>query len=667
MSSNPNETFYDYIFAGFGASASLLLLEMDRRNLLNNSKVLIIDPDPKKKNDKTFCFWAEQEEAIIADLHPLISHSWSEAVTGNQIISELNPYQYHHIQSIELYRRAQDILTKNGCSHLNSAVDQIRKDDKGSFICAAGKILRAGRIFDSRPPDYEKPSEKEVHIHQSFIGWVVETENPVIEESIIHLMDFEVEQDGGTQFVYFLPFSKDTALVEITRFGSDIIHEEAAQKHLESYLQKNFGNFTIKSVEKGCIPMSNAKILGEELPGISLLGSRNYAVKPSTGYAFKNMYRQAGAIANCLETSDEKGLDALNNSHVKSNRGRFAFYDALLLMILKYHPEYGKPIFKKLFSNTRFHHILQFLDEKSNLWEELIMFSRLPLKPFMQALFRRTVAESWLRPVIITLITLILITLGFQSKVQTVSGYALLLCGMFLVGIPHGAVDHLLESGMWDQKKRIGFITQYLLQAAAMAAIWFVAPNPALLFFLVFSAWHFGQADGNLWDLPSVASTLWGASILFYILGTHQYETNLILSSLSYLNLPFECPVTALLPWLFYAFLKRNIHFGLTILWLSLSSMLPLMLAFGLYFIGQHSFTSWTQICRHLNMRDEKVWLHALPFHLGGWLLMAAFLLLWPVHDSDVTMNRWAVFFIFIACISLPHTISMKVVYTKKS
>jgi hypothetical protein len=108
-------------------------------------------------------------------------------------------------------------------------------------------------------------------------------------------------------------------------------------------------------------------------------------------------------------------------------------------------------------------------------------------------------------------------------------------------------------------------------------------------------------------------------------------------------------------------------HFGLTVLWLILSSQLPLMLSFGLYFIGQHSFTSWAQICRHLNLSHKKVWLHALPFHLGGWLLLAGFLLLWPVHHSEIAMNRWAVFFIFIACISLPHTISMKVVYSKKS
>jgi len=117
----------------------------------------------------------------------------------------------------------------------------------------------------------------------------------------------------------------------------------------------------------------------------------------------------------------------------------------------------------------------------------------------------------------------------------------------------------------------------------------------------------------------------------------------------------------------FYALLTRNIHFALTVLWMSLSSFLPLILAFGLFFIGQHSFTSWVQICRHLNMSQKKVWLQSLPFHLAAWLFMAAFLLLWPLNNSEVTMNRWAVFFIFIASISLPHTILMKTVYAKKS
>ena len=658
---------YDYIFAGFGASASLLLLEMQRKNLLDNANVLILEPDNKKINDKTFCFWATEDDPIVSDLGFLVSHSWSHAITGTHKKAVLKPYRYYHIPSIQLYSCAGKTLEKNkGCVRLNQPVREIGDDESGLFVISGEQKFRAGRVFDSRPPVFIKPAEKETHILQSFIGWVIRTEAPSIDANTINFMDFEVEQNGGTQFVYTLPYSIDSALVELTRFGSDEINETEAKTQLEAYILKRFGAFSINSVEKGCIPMSNAKINTIDLPGLSHLGARNYALKPSTGYAFKNMYRQAAEIANSLAGSNKKSPEKLNNSHAKITGSRFAFYDALLLWILNNNPESGRLIFTKLFHHTSLSKVLQFLDERSSIITEFRMFSRLPLKPFFRALLQRT-DSGLLRPIILVITVLVLIAQGHGSPLQFYSGYFLFISGMFLVGIPHGAVDHLLETGKWNNPHAAGFIIRYLLQAAAMALVWLFAPGLALFIFLVYSAWHFGQADGQLLGFSTGLSILWGSSVLMYILGTHNLETNAILKFLSSFRIPFECPATALIPWLIFAFLRRNYALAITVIWLSLSSQLPLIFAFGIYFIGQHSCTSWQQICRYLNLSNKRVWLHALPFHLSAWLLMAGFLVLWPVNQEATVFNRWAIFFIFIACISLPHAISMKKVYSLKT
>jgi len=664
--SESSEIQFDYIFAGFGASASLLLLEMNRRKLLNHAKVLIVEPESKEINDKTFCFWASENDPIVSDLELLISHSWSEASVANQKKTVLKPYCYYHIPSIHLYNHAGKIIEQHGCTRLNQFVNEIGNDESGTFVCVGEKKLRAERVFDSRPPVFNKPAGNETHILQSFIGWLIQTENPAIEEHSINFMDFDVEQDGGTQFVYMLPYSSNTALVELTRFGSDKISEEEGGKILEKYILKRYGPFSINSVEKGCIPMSNAEIIPQDLTGISLLGARNYSVKPSTGYAFKNMYRQAADIANSLVQSNEKTLDKLNNTHKKNSSGRFAFYDSLLLWILKNKPESGKFIFTKLFHNTRLGQVLQFLDERSNLLTEIRMFSGLPLKPFLRALFHQT-DPGLIRPFILLITAMLLIAMGCGSSLQLFSGYFLFLSGMFLVGIPHGAVDHLLETGKWNNPLAAGFIIRYLLQAAVMAMVWYFTPDLALIIFLAYSAWHFGQADGHLWGFSKGTSLLWGSSVLLYILGTHSSETNGILKFLGSLHVPFECPAMVLLPWLIYAIFRGKHAFAITITWLSISSQLPLIFAFGLYFIGQHSSTSWMQICRHLQLTQKRVWLHALPFHISAWLLMSLFFFTWPVMDSSSVSNQWAVFFIFIACISFPHTLAMKIVYARKS
>ena len=660
-----SEMRYDYIFAGFGASASLLLLEMNRRNLLKGAKVLIIDPDNKEKNDKTFCFWATEDEQIVSSLKPMITHFWSEARAGAQDKQVLNPYRYHHIPGINLYRHAREVLEENQCFRLNLPVNQIGEDESGLVVFAGDYSFRSGRVFDSRPPVFREPGSREIHIHQSFIGWVIQTEKPLLDPRTMHFMDFQVEQNGGTQFVYLLPFSSNSALVELTRFGSDLILEDEGRNQLNSYIQERFGAFRIKSVEKGCIPMSNARICTQNFPGLSLLGARNHAVKPSTGYAFKNMYSQASEIAASLASRDFQKLDALNSPQKTSSRSRFAFYDALLLRILKEHPENGKAIFLKLFRHNRLNQILRFLDENSGLGAEIIMFSKLPIIPFVRALFHYQGVQI-VRPIILMLLVLMLTGLGFNPELQTISGYTLLTAGMILVGIPHGAVDHLLESNRWNQHKSGSFIFTYLFQAAVMALLWLLAPVLALLIFVAYSSFHFGEADGKHWGFSVKTATLWGTSVLIYILGTHGAETNSILNLLSNFRLPFEIPVAGLFPWFVYAIFRKNIPFMLTIVWLTISSFLPLIFAFGIYFIGQHSCSSWVHICSHLSLSSKKVWLKAMPFHLAAWVLMALFFLFWP-QESVTEANQLAVFFVFIACISLPHAISMHSVYAKKT
>ena len=154
----------------------------------------------------------------------------------------------------------------------------------------------------------------------------------------------------------------------------------------------------------------------------------------------------------------------------------------------------------------------------------------------------------------------------------------------------------------------------------------------------------------------------------FYIVGTHLQETNTITSIIGNLSMPIACPIWAIIPWLIWSFVRKQISFSFTLIWLLLSSQLPLLFAFGLYFIGQHSITSWKHISAHLALSNRKIWLQSLPFHAGAWLILILFIYFYPaVKDFSLQDSRqWGIFFIFIACISLPHVISMQGLYSKR-
>ncbi len=67
-----------------------------------------------------------------------------------------------------------------------------------------------------------------------------------------------------------------------------------------------------------------------------------------------------------------------------------------------------------------------------------------------------------------------------------------------VLGIPHGAVDHLVVEridGAHDRGSRVRFVVAYVLAMAAVGLVWLALPPLALVIFLALSVHHFGQSD----------------------------------------------------------------------------------------------------------------------------------------------------------------------------
>ena len=66
---------YDYIICGGGAAGLSLASGLSLDNSLSAKKILIIDPEyPKKNNDRTWCFWENNDSNIWEDL---TFHNWN--------------------------------------------------------------------------------------------------------------------------------------------------------------------------------------------------------------------------------------------------------------------------------------------------------------------------------------------------------------------------------------------------------------------------------------------------------------------------------------------------------------------------------------------------------------------------------------------------------------
>ena len=94
--------------------------------------------------------------------------------------------------------------------------------------------------------------------------------------------------------------------------------------------------------------------------------------------------------------------------------------------------------------------------------------------------------------------------------------FVVLMIGVALTGIPHGAVDHVVAADLYglssswsDQAKFYGV---YLALMTAYGVLWLITPVVSLAVFLGLTVYHFGQADLAYWNVPAPGHLLLYAS-----------------------------------------------------------------------------------------------------------------------------------------------------------
>lgn len=671
--SETHKNQFDFLFLGMGAANSLVLIKLFEAGLLSGKKLAYIDPKPHLEgsysNDKTFCFWATESELEFMGIGHLVSASWGKLeVIGNK--KSISPYRYYHIRSEDLFRFTGEVIERLNVVRIS---DSVKSMDTScyphSVACNGGDIIWAKEVFDSRPPEFEELKAHQTHLNQSFYGWIVETEEEIFDQEVFTMMDFNVPQLNSTQFMYVLPFNGNTALVELTRFGVEVLKKDDSTPILEEYITDRFGAVKIIHQEQGVIPMSTAT-LPQSYLGRHVLrtGGRAGRIKPSTGYAFKEMVFDAARIAQNGSKNYFWGF------HRKSGhqKGRFAFYDRLLLKVLEKFPFKGTQIFTRLFSRVEAPKILRFLEEKTRFNQEISILMSLPKRPFIEAAvddIKSRLLEGSKQNVSL-LISILIGVLYFVG--QEIAAQVLLMIGLVLVGIPHGALDHVLESRGKKRDFSFAFFAKYLGLMGLMLGIWQLYAPLGLLLFLLYSAWHFGESDFKEMGLKgSMSSFIWGIGLLTATLVTHLDELNLFLPhfNLNVLQIPdvfyglnqIEIGLTILgfIIWIFsyanpvYAGLRKVLYI------LIIGCFLPLLVAFGLYFIGHHSVNGWRHLRKGLSYTNADLWRTAWPFSLGAFAIIGVFLM---VSDPGVTAY-WAQFFVFLSCVSFPHVWQMKKFY----
>jgi lycopene beta-cyclase len=378
---------FDYIIAGAGASGlSLLwqLLHSDDESI-RSSSILLADRTLKPTSDKTWCFWDDSR----IPFPDLIHHTWHTlevSAKESTFTEELDKYRYHCIRSIDFSEKLLDLArNRPNVTLLETDIHGFKPDGDSAIMETGNGGYRAKWIFQSalKPPGYFR-SKSDITLMQHFLGWEIEMKSPVFDPGKAVLMDFDVPQGNGVSFIYLLPYSETTALIEYTLFSPTIISDEEYEAGLRFYLHEKMkldpDQYTITRTEKGVIPMEDQRYPPLFCERVVNTGTMGGLTKPSTGYTFTRIQRQVRHIVKDLERGNEP-------VHSGESDYRFRVYDMMLLWLLREHPDTSINIFRELFRRNRFDRIFTFLEEDTSFPQELKIFSSLPYMPFFRSIW----------------------------------------------------------------------------------------------------------------------------------------------------------------------------------------------------------------------------------------------------------------------------------------
>ncbi|KIA97726.1 lycopene cyclase [Flavobacterium sp. KMS] len=373
---------YDYIFTGTGLSAMMTVYKMVLSGKYTGKSILLIDEDTKKTNDRTWCFWEKEESTWES----AISKKWDLALFANENFKrdlELKPYQYNQIRSLDFYNSVFKLIEKQeNITFLNDKVTDINELETHVFVATSTNTFTCNQLLNSI---YNKAlvesQQKYPVLQQHFIGWFIKSNQAVFNSEQVTFMDFSVAQKGNTRFMYVLPTSTTEALIEYTLFSHSLLEKQEYESEIKNYIQ-NLGiqDYEIIEKEQGSIPMTCYPFWKRNTNRVLNIGTAGGWTKASTGYTFKKSDKKSTQLISFLETQTD-----FRKFHKKS---KFWFYDLLLLDILDRNNELGSSIFSDMFQKGNSALIFKFLDEETNLIEDVKVILKCPKMPFIKALFR---------------------------------------------------------------------------------------------------------------------------------------------------------------------------------------------------------------------------------------------------------------------------------------
>ena len=351
---------FDYIIIGGGCAGLSLAYELDLHLKLKDKTLAIVEPRDEYKKDKTWSFWKVSPH----NFEDCTKKSWDNFTINI-------PSHLKHIDCKNMPYQTID----SGLFY-QKIIDKIKQNTNIKFFKNINEVNTVNSfIFNSVSDTVENKSS----LWQHFSGIEIETNKDFFDEKIFNLMDFDCDQKNSVHFFYTLPFSKTKALIETT-WISDLNNTSLNDYdiQLKDYVENKLKikNYKINYKETGAIPLFHPNNI-KKLNQIEI-GTAGGMTRLSTGYTFLNIQEQSKYIRENIEN--------IKDTKIFSIKKKYEFLDNIFLKVLKKNPERMAQIFYKMF-NCSPNTVINFLSNKSSIYEDFSIISKMPKGIFLKQLF----------------------------------------------------------------------------------------------------------------------------------------------------------------------------------------------------------------------------------------------------------------------------------------
>ena len=296
----------DLILVGGGLANGLIAWRMQQCR--PDIRLLLLESGNRLGGNHTWSFHdADLSPLQRAWLAPLVSHRWSGYSVAFPGLNRELEGGYASIASSRFAAVLQAALGRQ--VRVSTPVGKV---DERSVTLANGRVLHASAVIDGRGP---WPSRHLRMASQTFLGQELRLAQPHGLTRPV-LMDATVRQQGGYRFVYLLPFSADTLLVEDTCYADgNLLDTDRLRSNIADYAaSRGWQIDEVLREESGVLPITlagNANAFWQDAAGVTRSGLAAGLFHATTGYSLPSAVRLADLVAALPDIASAPLFDAV--------------------------------------------------------------------------------------------------------------------------------------------------------------------------------------------------------------------------------------------------------------------------------------------------------------------------------------------------------------------